>query len=188
MPSRGFGVQTFSSPQPMFATTVAAAVNPTPDMFTGNTAPRSMPSKTVMSVVNAAVFRAGDSVQVGVATCFAVQPTPVVKPDGGKVVAVDTVANTITVMGLTRGHAVGEWVVLALPCAEVFVYNLTAGVLFIGEDNTVSATSPYLMGELAQNGSFNMGMPAVGNILETQHLWVSSGGATDSYLAYLLTV
>lgn len=188
MALRGFGVRTTITAQPLLSATLTAAVRPTPDPFTGNTNPASQPSKTVLPVSNAATFRQGDRVQVGATASFVVQPNPAVQPDGGAVVAVDTVGNTITVMGLTRTHASGEWVILAIPCTELFVYNLSAPTLFLGEDSTVGATSPYLIGEVAQNGSLNVGMPAVGNILETQHLWVTAAGATDSYLAYLLTV
>jgi hypothetical protein len=184
MSARGFGTQTLTgAAQPMFGTTTTAATVPNPDLFTGGLNPASNPSQTIIPV-SQNIFRKGDRVLIGTASNFTASNTLAI--DGGPVTAVNLSASNIAVGGLTRNHASGEFVVLALPCAQVSIQN-GAGLLNIGEYSDVSAISPTLIGQAQPAGIFTLGWPSALNILETTHLWVQ-GTAADTYLPYLLTV
>lgn len=184
MPARGFGFQTLSdAAQPVFGTTTSAAVVPTPDRNTGGLNPASNPSQTIVPVAEN-IFRKGDHVAIGPAANFTASNTLGI--DGGPVTAVNLSASNITVMGLTRNHASGEFVVLALVCAQVSIQN-GAGLLNIGEYSDTASNSPSLIGQVQPTGIFTLGWPSSLNVLETTHLWVQ-GTAADTYLPYLLTI
>lgn len=181
---RGLGNQTLTgSAQPLFGTTTSAAVTPMPDMQTGNLLPMSNPSQTVVPVTTQ-IFRKGDHVVIGAAGAFVQGST--VPVDGGIVSA--TTSNSITVMGLTRAHASGEFVVLALPVAQVQIQN-GAAILYLGEDSSVASGSTTLISEIAASAMYTIpqGGGMVGNVIETQHLWVL-GTVSDTYLPSLLTI
>lgn len=186
MALRGFGNQTIgASAQPLLGTTTTAAVQPSPDPYSGNTNPASQPSKTVLPVTNVNLFRRGDHIQVGVVADFETGT-----PDGGTVVNVDTVGSTITVMGLVRSHASGEFVVLAIPCAQVQIQvpsSDTGASILVGEDPTVASNSTKLIVSIAKGTIYPIGGNVPGNVLETQRLWVS-GTAADVFLPSILTV
>lgn len=193
MSQRGFGIQTIATTGvgvPLFGTTLTAAATPSPDRNTGNTGVASQPSSTVLPVA-ANIFRTGDHVQLGTAPQFEQGSTVI--PDGGTVVAINIAGSTITVMGLTRAHASGEFVVLALPCAEVTVYGVgSAATIYFGEDPTVGVASVTLFAELIA-AQATAGTPwkygsGVGlNAIETQHIWIS-GTSGNEYLPSFLTV
>lgn len=189
MPQRGFGLQTLgASAQPLFATTLSSAAVITPDFHTGSIGPGSMPSKATLPVANGNIFRYGDRVMVGTAASFAQGSTT--QPDGGGVVS--TASNSISVTGLQRQHSAGEWVVLAIPCAQIQIQTPTtdSGTLFLGEDSTVGVGSSTLIAEIPKGTlipAFVMGSGVAGNVVETQKLWVS-GTASDTYLGSLLTI
>ena len=187
MSQRGFGTQTLSgSPQPLLGTALTAAVNPTPDSSRGVLAPGFADSVATLPITAGTVplFRYGDHVAVGASDSWNQGST--VAPDGGRVIAIDSAANTIKVQGLLRAHASGEFVVLAIPCAQINIDN-GAAVLYLGEDGTVDATSPTLIKEISASASYSLGFPAMGNVLETQKVWVKGTGA-DTYLPNILTI
>lgn len=185
MALRGFGNQTLTgSAQPLIGTTLSAAATPSPDPYSGNTNPASQPSKTVLTVTNVNLWRRGDHIQVGVAADFETG-----NPDGGTVVNVSIGNSQITVMGLVKAHASGEFVVLAIPCAQVQIQTPSAntGSIDLGEDPTVSSSSTKLITVIAKGVNWPIGDPAVGNVIETQRLWVS-GTSNDVYLPSILTI
>lgn len=187
MAQRGFGTQTLSgSPQPLIGTVLTAAVNPTPDSSRGAMAPGFADSVATLSVTAGTVplFRYGDRVAVGASNSWNQGST--VAPDGGRVIGINSIANTIQVQGLLRAHASGEFVVLALPCAQINIDN-GAALLYLGEDGTVGAASSTLITEISASTSYSLGFPAIGNVLETQKLWVLGTGA-DTYLPSILTI
>lgn len=182
---RGFGNQTLSgAAQPMFGTTITTAITPTPDAHTGNYDPRSAASQSVIVVAVATDFRKGDTVMVGTAAAFAQGSTT--NPDQGKVTAVNYGASTITVSGLTRAHAAGEFIVLSIQVATVSIQN-GAGQIYVGEDSTVAAGSTTLIRLLAASAIYDWGSSNVGNVLGTGHIWVS-GTAADTFLPSIVQV
>jgi len=186
MSLRGFGIQTLgTTPQPVFGATLTAAVVPTPDMQTGGLTPASNPSQAVVPV-SQNIFRKGDRVMIGASNTFS--QGSLIQPDGGPVVAVNLTASNITVMGLTRNHASGEFVVLALPVAQVQIQNF-AGLLYLGEDNSAGAGSASLIYEISASSTYTepSGGAVLANCIETQKLWLSGTNA-DTYLPNLLTI
>lgn len=190
MSLRGTGVlNATTASQPLLGTQTTAIVTPSPDLQTSVMNPASNQSVATVPVTAGTVprFRVGDHVQIGATATF--QQGNTAPPDGGLVTAINAAANTIQVQGLTRVHQSGEWVVLALPCAQVILQVLTGGTLYLAEDATASSTaaSPTLISELSAGGVFNLGYPSFGNVVETQRLWVASS-ASNSYLAPILTI
>ena len=51
----------------------------------------------------------------------------------------------------------------------------------------MDAASPTLLKEISVSSSYSIGFPAMGNVLETQKLWVKGTGA-DTYLPNVLTI
>ena len=185
MAIRGFGIQTVTgTAQPVFGTTLTAAVTPTPDMYTGNTEPRSQRSQTILPVANPYLVRKGDKVILGAAGAFV--QTNMVAQDIGTVSAINIGASTITVVGLVRSHASGEFVVLSIEAARIKI-TANSYTLYLGEDSTVSATSPTLVEYLLPGLSFDVGQSAIGNVHGTAHLWIL-GTAADTFLASIVQV
>ena len=187
MSLRGFGNQTLTgSPQPLLGTLLTAAVFPTPDRNTGSLAPGSQNSSAVLPITanTTTLFRQGDHVAVGASSTFTQSNTTA--PDGGTVQSVSSAANTLTVTGLQRNHSSGEWVLLAMPCAQINIQNGGA-TLYLGEDSTVGATSSTLIATVAASAAYSIGSPGLGNMLETQHLWVVET-ASNTFLPNLLTI
>lgn len=189
MAQRGFGLQTLgATSQPLVGTTLSSAAVITPDFHTGSIGVGSMPSKSTLPVVNGNLFRYGDRVLVGTAASFAQGSTT--PPDGGGVVS--TASNSLSVMGLQRQHSAGEWVVLAIPCAQIQIQtpSTDSGTLFVGEDSTVAVGSATLIAEIPKGTllpAYTIGSGVAGNVIETQKLWLS-GTASDTYLGSLLTI
>ena len=189
MSLRGFGNQTLSGqPQPLFGWPVTAAFRPSPDPYTGRLDPGSQPSSTLVPVgANVVYFRQGDHVQIGASNTFLpANQVPPLPPDGGTVQQVNLSASNILVTGLMRAHAANEWCILALPCAQVNIQN-GAAEIYLGEDSTVGANSTTLIETASAQGQITVGWPALGNMIETQKLWVN-GTVSDTYLPYLLTI
>lgn len=187
MALRGFGNQTLTgSAQPLIGTTLRAAATPSPDYNTGRLDPGSQPSSTYLSLNSpATLFRQGDHVQVGASNTFVQGSTT--PPDGGTVQSVNLSASNILVTGLMRKHSASEYVVLALPCAQINIQNGGSSTLYLGEDSTVGANSATLAETCSAQGNITIGVPALGNMIESQHLWVQ-GSASNTILPYLLTI
>lgn len=177
MSIRGFGPQTVTgTPQPLFATTLSAAFVVTPDPHTGLTDARSQPSSVLAVVASSTNFRVSDRIMLGAAGG---------PYDWGKIVAIPD-STHVRIQGLqTPSHASGEWLILAIDCAQV---EITAGAntLYIGEDNTVGAASVTLFKKLLTGAIYQT--PAVSaNLFGTSHYWVL-GTAVDTYLANITTI
>lgn len=187
MAIRGFPVQTLTgSAVPVFGTTLAAALAVTPDMYTGNTQPASQRSTATGTVVSG-IFRKGDRVLVGTAaeivagTCDSASISGVAGAD-------DT---TVTFQGLTRAHASGEFVVLALSVAAVLIRAVSlagSDVVYVGEDDTAGASSATLVDIITTaTDPFRLGPSAIGNVFDTQHIWMN-GTSMDTVLASVVIV
>jgi hypothetical protein len=195
MSLRGFGGITTlgAAAQPVYGTVLTAAAVLNPDLFSGQIGTGGSRSSSVLSVTagTAGKFRVGDRVAVGTALQFEQGNTT--QADGGTVIAVSAANSTITVQGLQRAHASGEYVVLALPCAEFDVQFISASSngagtsVYLGEDGTAGAASPTLIQVLTTAGTFQYGTSNIANDFETQHLWVQ-GGAGSQYIPSFLTV
>jgi hypothetical protein len=137
---------------------------------------------------NTGYFRQGDHVAIGASNTFLpVNQVPPYPPDGGTVQQVNLSASNILVTGLMRNHGAGEWCILALPCAQINIQNGNSPALYLGEDSTVGPASQTLIETCSAQGQITIGWPAVGNLIETQHLWVE-GTASNTILPYLLTI
>lgn len=191
MAQRGFGGVTTlpSTAIPVYGTTLTAAAVINPDQYTGQIGTGSNRSTSVLSVAagTASRFRTNDRVAIGTAAQFEQGNT--VAPDGGTVIAVNAANNTITVQGLQRQHASGEFVVLAIAVSAVGIQIVTASSseIYVAEDGTAGPASPTLMWELTQGGIFQFGTSNIANCLETQKLWIQ-GGAGSQYIPSFVTV
>lgn len=190
MPFRAFGVRTQSgTAQPLLGTTLTAAVTPTPQIqgqYSG--VPASGPSQTVLPVTDASWFQVGDRVAMGTLAAFAdprTSPNP--GPDYGNVTAVNLAGKTITVQGLLRAHASGEFVVLCLPFANLNLQVLTSAVTYVGTDSGVGAASTTLMLEIGTSGNYSLGASTNINAYNTNQLW-TLGAAADTYLPMLTLI
>jgi hypothetical protein len=190
MAQRGFGGQTVftGAAQPLFGTTLAAAAVINPDLFTGQIGTGGNRSSAVLSLAagTAVRFRQGDHVCIGTAAQF--QQGNTVAVDGGTVQSVNVAANTITVVGLQRQHASGEFVILALPCAGVTIQIVSASStnVYVGEDGSVGPTSATLITILSAGSLDQWGLSNIANVNETQHVWVQSG-AGGQFIPSILT-
>ena len=190
MSLRGFGYQTLSGqPTPLFGWAVTSAFRPSPDPYTGRLDPGSMQSSALVPLgANTGYFRQGDHVVIGASNTFLpVNQVPPFPPDGGTVQQVNLSASNILVTGLMRNHAAGEWCILSLPCAQINIQSGNAPTLYLGEDSTVGAGSQTLIETCGPTGNITIGSPAMGNMIESQHLWVA-GTASNTCLPYLLTI
>lgn len=178
MAIRGFGPQTVTgTPQPMFGTTITTAFNVTPDPHTGLTDPRSQPSTVTAVVAASSNFRVNDRAMLGAAGG---------PYDWCKVTAIPD-ATHVTISGLqTPNHTAGEWLILAIDCAHIEC-TANASTLYIGEDNTVGATSKTLYKVLLPGGVYSTPQGVDGNMFGTSHYWVL-GTAADTFLPNLTTI
>lgn len=195
MSLRGFGPQTLAgTPQPLLGWQTTAAFRPSPDLYTGRLDPGSQSSSSLVPLgANTGYFRVGDHVLLGASNTFS--QTNTTPPDGGTVQQVNLSASNILVTGLMRNHSASEWCILALPASQVQIQVPTANtgaLIYLGEDNTVSATSQTLIAEIPKGTlvpPFSVPQSAGGsfNTVETQRLWVQ-GTTADTYLPSILGV
>lgn len=190
MALRGFGIQTLSgTAQPAFGTTLSAAItNLTTDPRTGRTDPASQPSTSQAVVVNATFFRVGDIVNVGPAA------GPFDSARITKITAGTPPAATLTLQGLTTTHATAQFVILAIPCAQLYLFpgSANSGIFYVGEDSTVGPTSATLIRQItAAQALAGLGfVPSTsssGGMQDTPHLWVT-GTSADTYLPSILMI
>lgn len=179
MAIRPFGFRTVTgTPQPAFGSLVATAFQVTPDAHTGNTSPRSQGSKStvIVTVGDGAIFRVGDRIMIGA------RGGPY---DYGKVTAIAT--DTLTVQGLVRSHAVGEFIILGIDTANVYI-QASASTLYIGTDvMTAATTSPGIARFLLPGQTYDAGSSNVGNVKGTSAYWIW-GTAADTFLPSVDTV
>jgi hypothetical protein len=180
MAIRGFGQQTLSgTAQPAFGTTLSAATGlPSPDVFTGNLNPASRASSLVCTVTNPYIFRKNDNISIGALSNYLLTST--VQADQGRVIAINTGNSTITVTGLTRAHAAGEFVVIGIEVAEILI-QANANLIYVGEDSSVAANSPYLARYIQPGAQYELGPSAMANVYGTSHYWFL-GTAADTFL------
>lgn len=176
------GIQTLTgASQPFFGTTMNAASTMQVDPYTGNAGPGSRPSLSVVPVVSASGFMLNDRVIIAPKANFVLKGVR----DQGTVLAVDTVANTITVQGLTGIHANGEFVVLNEDVTLVTLIPLSAGnPMYIGNDSTTGIASVAVIAVINQLINRYDSPTAVGNSNKSSEFWVN-GTAGDQFTAYM---
>lgn len=186
MAARGFGFQTIAATavaQPVFGTTLTAAINPTPDQYTGRMDPASNRSVGSVAVAQPTMFRKGDRAYLGTQEQIAAGAG-----DSAQVIAV--VGSVVTLQGLTRAHASGEFIILSVPCSRVKIMAGPDNVaeMYLGEDYTVSLTSTTLFDLVDPSQRFwDTGPSGDGNVYETTHFWIS-GTAADTYLTSIVFI
>jgi hypothetical protein len=163
-----------ASAQPVFGTTLSALTALVPDAYSGNTLPGSNPSLTPVLVASTAIFRQGDTVNVG----------PAIGPWDIGTIAKITDATHMTIQGLTINHASGQYVILAEDAARVHVRAIAAAtVLYLGLDQTVGAASSTVFDSLATGAAYDSSTAPTGGFNNTSEYWIL-GAAADTYLAY----
>lgn len=185
MADRGFPIVTLGATAvPVFGNTLTTVVNPSPDPHTGNFNPasqRSVGSGTVSTVL----FQKGDRVLVGTAAQLASGTA-----DSASISAVNTAGTLLTFQGLTRQHAIGEFVVLVLTCASRSIQFVNAGAsqFYVGTDSTVAngLTCTTLL-QIIAGGALGWGQSSIANVYDTQSLWIS-GASGATFLPSALTV
>lgn len=183
---RGFGNQTLlATAQPLIGTTLTAAIFPSPDQATGSLAAGNANSQVVSPVASAANFRKGDRVLLGVAATFSQAAT--VNSDSGFVQAVDLIGNKLTINGLQRNHASGEFVVLSIQASRVKIQT-NASSVYLGGDSTVAAGSSTLAEILLPGQSYDIGPSSPADVYGTGGYWVASASASDTYLPSITTI
>jgi hypothetical protein len=193
MPLRGFGLQTVTgTAQPIFGTTLSAASIVNPDQYTGATDPRSNPSHSLVTVTNPLVFQRGDRIGIGTAANFGFPGTVTTTADWGKVVNVNYSTDVVTVQGLQRAHASGEFAVLGTDCAVIFVQAQT-DPLYIGSDSSVAETGLSSLAFIIDAAMvtagtpFQVGVSSDGNVHDTASYW-AIGTAAGTFLPSIVTI
>ena len=144
------GIQTMgAASQPVFGTTLTADSTLHPDQFSGNVLPGSNPSLSYLTLASVTGFLLKDYIIVGAKGDFIV-PSAANKLDVGQITAIDSVNKILTVQGLLRTHASGEYVLLNEAAAEVVIVGVAAThVWYLGNSSTVAANDPSVFDVIA---------------------------------------
>lgn len=188
MSIRGFGNQTVTgAAQPLLGTLLTAPAVISPDQATGRIAAGNANSSSVLTVTagTTSLFRKGDRVLLGPTSSFTPTNTTAAA-DQATVQSVNTAANQLTVNGLQKQHATGEWVIVSLQAARVRLLTNTSSI-YLGGDSTVSSTSTTLADVLLPGATYDIGPSAIANVYGTAGYWVQ-GTASDSYLPSIETI
>ena len=191
------GVQAIASSsasQPVFGSTLSAAVAITPDKFSNNNGPGSNQTQAIVPVATGTgkFFSVGQQVAVGPAAAFKPSSvTAAAAADVGIIKAIST--DNITVQGLQKNHASGEFFVVNEVVANVHICPVGGGsandALYIGNSQTVSSTDPSVFDIIAIPA--HPGLPtyvhdsaAVGGSqpYNTSEYWIA-GTSTDTFVA-----
>jgi len=187
------GIQTMgAASQPVFGSTLTADSTLHPDQFSGNVLPGSNPSLSYLTVASVLGFRIGDIVVVGLKASFIV-PAVANTLDTGNITAIDPVGKILTIQGLLRSHANGEYVVLNEAAASVVIVGVTAThVWYLGNASTVAANDPSVFDVIPGLAS---GQPTYwhksettgqSNSYNTSEFWIT-GTQNDTFCARFTT-
>lgn len=177
------GVQTVgAASQPVFGTTLTAAVTTPAQATAGNKPPASAPAQTI-PVTSTAGFVQNDRILVGPKTNFTAANRG--KLDSGTIAAVVD-ATHLSVIGLAQNHASTDYVVLCETCDHVNVIPVTLnGAIYLGTDSTVNATdSSVFAGGPPQYWYDN---PTTGSSqgYQTDQYWLYGSTPGDTFIARL---
>jgi hypothetical protein len=144
-----FGVTALSgSAQPVFGTTLSAAVVPLPDQFSGNNGPASNQTQVTVTVTSTKGFIAGDRAQIGPGNSF----NPGLSTAAQMALVCNVTIKSITdathmvVQGMHYGHASGEFFVLNEDAGSVHIRPVvTTAAVYIGSASTVAAGDPSVL-------------------------------------------
>lgn len=184
MALRGFGaITTSAAAQPAFGSTIATAFTVTPDPHTTNPGVGANQTNATVVVANALFWKPGERIGIGTAAQFAFSPSSSTgQPDWGRVATVNYGTNTLTVTGLSRSHAVGEFAVLGTDCATVRIQ--VSALAYIGGDSSVasnSATLAYTITAAQVTAGLNTyveGESCDGNVHDTSTYWINQATGT----------
>lgn len=125
--------------QPVFGTTLSAAVTPPPDPFSNNLNPGSNETQVEIAVGSTTGFRVGDQVAIGPASAFAIGGATSLADVGTIKQIMD--GTHLLVQGLVKSHALGEYCVLDEIVGNVHIVPVSGtanDALYIGSAPTVA--------------------------------------------------
>jgi hypothetical protein len=176
------GVQTVgAASQPVFGTTLTAAVVTPAQATAGNKFPATAPAVTI-AVTSTAGFVQNDRVLVGPKANFTVANRALL--DTGTVSAVVD-GTHLKVVGLTQNHASTDYVVLCEVCDHVAVIPVTnAGAIYLGTDSTVSSTDTSVFaGGSPQYWATDNPTLGKGQGYQTDQYWLFGATPGDTFIA-----
>ena len=143
------GVQTIgAASQPVFGTTLSAASTLVTDQFANqylSQASSANPSVSKVTLGSVSGFKTGDRVLIAPKASFVDGGTR----DGGTILSIDTVHNTMVVQGLLTVHANGDYIVINNDAAQVWVIPVAlTGVAYLGVFETVASNDPSVFDRL----------------------------------------
>jgi hypothetical protein len=143
------GVQAVAAAsQPVFGTTLTAAITPSVDKFTGTNRPGTSPPPIQITVTSTAGFVQNDRIAVGPKTNFTAANRS--KLDLGTITSVVDTTHLL-VQGLTQAHASTDYVVLSEMCSAVYVVPVsTTAIIYLGTDETVGAADASVFDVIAK--------------------------------------
>jgi hypothetical protein len=171
--------------QPIFGTTLTAASTFSVDRFTGNNKPGSTTPPVTLTVASSVGMKVDDRILVGLFASFtnaARLANPQALDQGTIASIVD--ATHITVQGLLKNHASGEYVVLNETASYIQLIPVTVASQFlVGTDSSTSLTDPsvYAVGTPAYWNPL-VQPTATGCTYQTCEAWLL-GTAADTYVA-----
>jgi hypothetical protein len=178
------GIQTVASStvaQPLFGTTLTAASKFSVDRFTGSNSPGMTTPPIAMTVASSAGMQVGDRVLVGLLANFT-KANRLLLDQGTVASIVD--GTHITVQGLLKNHASGEYVVLNETASYIQLIPVTiAGQFLVGTDSSTSLTDPSVYAAGTATYWNPLVQPtATGCTYQTCEAWLL-GTAADTFVA-----
>lgn len=134
--------------QPVFGTTLTAAIVPSVDQHTGTNGPGTSAPPITIVVTSTAGFLQNDRIAVGPKTNFTAANKS--KLDLGTITAVVD-GTHLKVQGLTQAHLSTDYVVLSEMAAAVYVVPVsTTSLIYLGTDETVGAADASVFDVIAK--------------------------------------
>jgi hypothetical protein len=143
------GVQAVAAAsQPVFGTTLTAAIVPSVDQHTGTNGPGTSAPPITITVTSTAGFVQNDRIAIGPKTNFTAANRKLL--DLGTITAVVD-GTHLKVQGLTQTHLSTDYVVLSEMCAAVYVVPVsTTAIIYLGTDETVAAADASVFDVIAK--------------------------------------
>lgn len=183
------GIQTFgSAAQPVFGTTLTAAVVPVAD-FAGESGAGANPTRTTLAVSSTKGFLAGDVIAIGPAASF-VPGTPSAstpKQETVRIVSVNS-STGLTVQGINLAHPSTDYVVLAETCSSVSI-QLVSGThsAYLGNASTVSSSDASVLFVLTTTYTPIGVQTGDAQVYNSSEFWIS-GTSTETFVAFISTL
>jgi len=184
MPIRTFqGIQTVASAsQPVFGTTLTAAVTFSVDRYTGTNRPGTTTAPVAVPVTSSVGMKVGDRVAVGPKANFTTANRGLL--DQGTIASIVS-PTSITVTGLMQNHVSGEYIVLCETSDHVQIVPVTlSGAIYLGTDSTINASdSSMFAGGPPQYWQDSNPTTGTGQAYQTDQYWLFGSTPGDTFIA-----